>query len=164
MPDTWWPDYNSSISDYEERFFSRVLEGHTIQDLLSDIEKPVVVDLLSSTSALRSLFSNMPNKDTFGIAVSSQDLRTPEEIAVDKSLGITQISGGLTTSKSLKEVEKALAGRKADLILERGGLGVDFLPFHPMFYAVNMQRIWNMLNSENGIILMPCSKTTSRSN
>ena len=109
---------------------------------------------MASTAALRELFSYIPSdRSRVGIAVSLEDLRTDEQKAADRRLGLVQISGDLTKTATWREINQTFAGRKAHLIFERAEMGLIHLPKNKFFYSVVINRIWDMLDY-GGILLM----------
>ncbi|MFA6992377.1 MAG: hypothetical protein WC269_03810, partial [Candidatus Gracilibacteria bacterium] len=153
-PDQRYSETQSSIDTYHN-WFINVLEGKTIADLLTDKEKPVVVDLMSSTGALASLFEELPQQDKLGIAVSLGDSRTEEYKAEDKKLGIVQVVGDIVSSSTWRDIKKELQGRKADLIMERALGGWNHIPYSKLLYLTLLQRAWNILADGGTILLQP---------
>jgi hypothetical protein len=145
---------HSPIDVYRNWFFS-VLKGHTIVDLVINEEKPVVIDLMSATGALSTLFEKLPQRDKLGIAVSLGDSRTDEDIAEDNSLGIEQVVGDIVSSSTWRDIKESLQGRKADLIMERSLGGIRTLPCSKLVYLTLLQRAWDILADEGTMLLQP---------
>ncbi len=150
--DEIWPAYNSPIETYQ-RFFRYALRGRQITDIVAGYEEPVVIDLMSPSGTLLDLFTNVSPVKGFGIAVTLDELRAPEVQAIDSRMGIQQISGDLLQSKTWKRLSEALGPRKANLILERPLGGMEYVPDHGGFFAVALQRMWNML-ATGGMLLL----------
>lgn len=153
-PDQRYSEVQSSIDTYRD-WFRGVLEGKTIQQLLTGKEKPVVVDLMSSTGALASLFEKLRQKDKLGIAVSLGDSRTEEYKAEDEPLGIVQVVGDVVSSSTWRAIDRELKGRKADLILERAFGGWNHVPESNRLYLTLFQRTWGILADEGTMLLQP---------
>jgi hypothetical protein len=157
-----WGFYNSSLEEYQIAF-SPVLGQTKIQNLIADTKDPVVVDLMAPTGTLRDLFSVIPEGNKKGISLSLCDLRSGRQKQKDKELGITQVTGDVTDSKTWSDLEKELNGRKANLIMERAVEGLDKLPVHAVFYASVLQKMWNMLDDEGVMLLqIPFLHTLSK--
>lgn len=151
-PDKNWGIYNSSLDAYE-RTFKHVLNGSTIEDLVSHKQDPVVIDIMAPAGTLAELFAHIPSRNKLGIAVGLEDIRTSEQKLRDNELGITSVKGDITKSSTWKEIESALDGKKVDLIIERAVGGLNQLPRHAVFYGITLQRMWHML-SDDGILLL----------
>lgn len=148
---------NWSGLDFYQVAFERVLEGRSIVDLFKDKEEPVVIDLMSPSTMLGELFHelNQQGKRGRGIAVALVDSRNDIEKERDEKLGVIQLEGDLTRSNTWRAVEQSLPeGKKADVIISRPALAYDFLPNHPGFYSYALQKIWNMLSSDSGTLLI----------
>ncbi|QQG41851.1 MAG: hypothetical protein HYV90_00865 [Candidatus Woesebacteria bacterium] len=154
----YWKTYGSSIEDYDKSFRA-VLEGGHIVDLVRDSNEPVVVDLMSSTEAIASLFGQLSQSNKLGIAVSSEDDRLPDKKRRDDQMGIKHVPGDLSQPASWKTLKETLGGRKANLILERGGMGVQSLPFNENFYGYVFNRLWEIVSEDGGTILIQGSTT-----
>jgi hypothetical protein len=152
VSDKDWDYYNSSLKHYEQTFAS-FLQGRGMESLLEGKADPVVIDIMAPTGTIRELFDRLPQGPKTGIAVSLEDLRSPEQVEIDASLGIIQVTENLLNSKVWKRIQTKLDGRKADLIIERGFGGLYRLPEHPVFFAIALQRMWSML-AEDGTMLL----------
>src|SRR5947209_7258940 len=64
-----WPSYNAEVGGYEAMFQSVLPEGK-LHKLLSSVKSPVVIDLMSPSSALYSLFKELSQESKLGIAVT----------------------------------------------------------------------------------------------
>jgi hypothetical protein len=147
-----WGIYDSPVYDYEITF-SPILGRSRISDLLKYKPSPVVVDLMASSRALRTLFRDLPQRDTFGIALSIGSVRTKKEKSMDKARGIRVVNGNLNRPRTLERARKLLGGRKVDLVMARPVAGLDHLINHPLNYAVIGRKLWSMLD-ENGAMLL----------
>lgn len=150
---TQWTFYGSPLKAYEQTFGS-VLDGTSIRSFVSGKTFPVVLDLMSPSETLRDLFMDIRDRDKIGIAVSLSDHRANYAKRVDKRLGISQIAGDITRSSTWDEIVTKLGGRKADLIMERGSLGLIYIPQHPKFQAIMINKLWDSLSSNNGMLLL----------
>lgn len=148
-----WPRYDSDFLDYLDRFREVIPSSYKVIDTLQKKTSPVVVDLMSSTAALASLFYDLPQDTKLGIAVGRSDPRDLREKTRDERLGISLIEGNIASANTWKALEKALNGQKADLIVECGGWGLDFIPASRDFHAAVARRAWNLLKSDNGLLL-----------
>jgi hypothetical protein len=133
--------------------FAVVAEEYKLIDDLQKKPFPVVVDLMASTDALASLFYDLPSENKLGIAIGRSDKRTAQEKLRDEKLGVSLITGDITSWKTWRELENALLGRKADLIVESAGWGLDFVPLSREFHIAVARRAWKLLSSNNGLIL-----------
>lgn len=148
-----WDVYGSGIGDYERQFLS-VLGGKSLVDFVKERQAPVTaIDLMGSSEALGDLFKKALNNSAFGIAVSLKDKRGIEQIERDRNLNIHQVAGDLMMASTWRKIEKIMAGRKADLIMERAVLGLSSLPYDDNFYRLILSRIWDMLNNDEGMFI-----------
>lgn len=143
--------YYSDINSYEQTFVE-VLGGVSIHELLKNKPFPVVLDLMGSSSAIASSLEQLPGPK-LGVAVSLEDRRNIMRRMSDKMSSVKQIRGDISRSSTWDEIEKHLQGHKADLIIERAGRGVDYLPRNPNFYAILLNKAWSLQNSDNGVLL-----------
>jgi|SRR5882724_70294 len=148
-----WGAYGSDLSTYNLTFFG-VLNGTPLEDLISTKEQPLVVDLMAPSGTLAELFRILPQQKKRGICVSLVDQRISFERERDEVLGIKQLKGDLTERKTWEILEGEMKGQKADLIIERGLGGVDYLPNHGRFYGPALQRVWKMTSKNYGTILL----------
>lgn len=124
-----------------------------IVEFVSARSAPVVIDLMSPSNAIASLFEAANKKDAFGIAVSLRDRRKDLRKKRDQELNIHQLAGDLMKASTWDAIEKELDGRKADLILERAIGGLSCIPDSVGFYAVALNRIWKLLSDQGGVFL-----------
>ncbi len=150
---TQWTYYDSPIREYEEEF-KALLPYASIKSFVFQKPSPVVLDLMAPSGALRSLFKDLRQKDKLGVAVSLSDLRLTRRRKADTNLGIHQIAGDITRSSTWDRIDVELKGRKADLIMERAGLGLFYVSNNIRFYAIMISKMWNLLASDNGMILV----------
>lgn len=160
-----WNTQDSNFYDYLERFFidgksfnsreySKLKDGYKIIDDLQAKSSPVVIDFMSTTAALASLFYDLPQEKKLGIAIGRRDNRTDYEKKRDERLGIHQIAGDIMDFSTWKKIKKVLDDRKADLIVESGLLGVAYLPVNSNFYGTIARRGWNLLNPDGGLMIV----------
>lgn len=152
-PDRNWPYYNSEPSSYDKDF-KEAFRGKTLQGVIASFTDPVVIDLMAPSGTLAGVFKNIPGEGKLGIAVSLEDIRTDEVKARDQGLGIEQVEGDVTKGSTWRKIENHLAGRKADLIIERAFGGLDCIPEDPFFYAYCLQRMWSFLNPNHGMMVL----------
>ena len=57
------------------------------------------------------------------------------------------------SGRTWRDVESALDGRKANLIMERAIQGMENVPNHKKFYAVVLNRVWHLLEPRGGTLL-----------
>jgi hypothetical protein len=146
-----WDMYGKDISDYGWSFLGILDEN--IKDLLKNKKNPVVIDLMSPTDAISSLFSEIPDEKKLGLAVSLEDLRKRKKKKQDAEMNIKEIAGDILESSTWDVIEKELNGRKADLIMERAVDGLDCIPRNPKLYAILLNKAWKLLSRDGGILL-----------
>lgn len=149
-----WIYYGSPLRDYGN-IFEGVLGETSMESLvLGKAEPPVILDILSPISkALRESFGKMKGENKLGIAVSLSDLRPDKLKKADEELGLHQIAGDITKSSTWDEISCKLGDRKADLIISRGGEGLLYIPSHPKFYAIMVNKMWSFLNLRGRLLL-----------
>ena len=147
-----WPAYDRDFHAYMVDF-SHVVNEAVLFMQLERIQSPVIIDFMSSTYAIASLLVDLGNKDGLGIAVGRKDNRDIFQKRRDESLGIHQIAGDLLQGRVWAETRKLLSGRKANLILEDGALAWDFIPNNRGLYGLMLNRTWDLLSSEGGVLL-----------
>ncbi len=144
-----WPIYDSDHNAYKKHFseFKSSIEN------VAKIENPVIIDLLSSSSAIRGLFLHTLEKDMKGISVALEDLRPDNMREIDRRLHVTHLVGDLGKPSTWDNIKKTLGDKKANLILERGYAGVAHLPQDPLYFLYAMNKIWSMLSSSDGTFI-----------
>lgn len=150
---TQWTYYGSDIGKYEEEFKS-LLPCTSIESFISQKTSPVILDIMSPPNALRSLFKGLRQEDRLGVAVSLSDLRSARRKKADTDLGIHQIAGNVMMPSTWNRIGAKLKNRKADLIMERGGLGLIYIPDSLRFYAIMANKMWDILSPDNGMLLL----------
>lgn len=148
-----WITYGSSTDDYDKSFRSVLGESHII-DFVRGSPEPIVIDLMSSTEALASLFTQLPQQHKLGISVSLEDTRRQEEKTRDTALGVKHLEGDLSVTSTWKNLKDKLKGKRADLILSRSGMGIHHVPFNEKYYAYVLNRLWEMVSENDGVILI----------
>lgn len=148
-----WPVYDSPIAYYDSSF-AKVLNGVRIADLIRDKKSPVVLDLMASTSALTTLFEQLPYGDKFGLAVSLEDKGKEQRRLTNQEMGISHIVGDLNKPVTWDRIKQKLGGRKADLIMQRAGAGLQRIPVDIEGYKSLLQDLWDFLAPSRGIMLM----------
>lgn len=162
-PLTGWAVYESEIDDYILSFQDAFSE-RGLTDFIQGRPSPVVIDMMSSTGALASLFARLPDKSKRGIAVCLEDARDAVQKTRDEGLGIRLVTGDVMCSATWRKIDEVLNGQPADLIIERAEAGLDYLPIHKRFYAMMAQRAWRVLSREEGMLLaqMPPHRSLER--
>lgn len=152
-----WTIFNNYFSDYMIDFNRVDREGWipSFIEYLKSQGTATIVDFMSSTDAVRSLARGLLRKvDVHGIAVGFSDRRTDLEKEQDEDLGISFVPGNLNKGKTWRDITDKLNGRKADLIMERGYGGLHYVPTDKRFQRVVLSRMWDMLGSENGMLIV----------
>lgn len=149
----WWV-YGSSYENYLKDFMEVQAFPDEIINRLRQKEKPVVIDLLASTGALRSLAQTLKPTKFKGLAVGFHDSRDPDEINEDLSNGIEYIAGDLSDRTTWDKIDAWLGEEKADFIMSRAVGGLHRLPTNLGFAGHAIHRVWNALNPENGIAIL----------
>ena len=144
-----WPIYDSTDKDYDKHFSEFKIRTADI----AQKESPVIIDLLSSSSAIRRIYLNTLDENMKGVSVSVEDLRHVNICEIDKRLNITHIVGNLGKPAVWDRIKTLLGDKKADLIIERGYAGVAYLPQDSLYFLYTMNKIWNMLSSKRGIFI-----------
>lgn len=152
-----WGIHDSNIADYDATFYD-LLHGRSLADLMGERAEqtgrpPVVVDLLSSPAALRSMAAVLGHQHGTtieGISVALTDKRLTEQRNRDTMQGIQHVAGDVVQGQTRRQFRHALDGRTADLVIERGIMGLAFLPDHPQFYAFALDAIWSVLHRDGG--------------
>jgi hypothetical protein len=149
-----WGVYNSPLVKYQKTF-DPVLQGQPIAELVSQKSNPLVIDLMSSTTALADLFYRLPDvPGKRGIALSLADMREDWEKKRDDELGLVQLAGDLTKSSTWRALKDETEGIGADLILERSVLGVNVLPIHSIYYAYAIAKVWGLMSPDHSVALI----------
>jgi hypothetical protein len=148
----YWPLYNSGIDSYQKTF-EEVLCEKEIPDLLKRFERPIIIDLMASTSAIRDLCSQGRIIPEIGIAVGINDARTEREKLRDSNINIVHIEGNLLNFETWRKIGRKLDGRKASLILERASGGLSYIPINKRFYNLALNELWQILDDNGGTLL-----------
>lgn len=151
--DISWSTYGSLVRSYESTFVE-VLGDRKLADLLRQKPHPTVIDLMAPSDTLADLFVQLPQSGKLGIVLSLEDLRSDSTKERDEALGIKQVSGDITRPGIWKDLRLELKGRKADLIMERAMGGLNNLPKDKRFYSYALANLWNMLDTNGGILLL----------
>lgn len=64
------------------------------------------------------------------------------------------INGDLKKSNTWEDLSEKMEGKKANLIMERGYAGLDFIPTDLYFQQVVMSRMWDMLDPNGGLMVL----------
>lgn len=149
-PSNAWSVFGSSYKDYCDYFrVSPSLFESFIEDKRKSGHEPFALDLLASTTALRSL-------GVSGIAVGLTDPRNPIEKSADRGkrevLAIDLYHDRKTAWKVIED-KLLKSGRDSfDLIMQRGIAGLDLIGRGPLRRLYHLQQMWNIL-APNGLIL-----------
>lgn len=146
-----WKTYESHIDSYDETF--RLALGTSIGSFIKDRKSPVVVDIMSPSFTLVSLFAKVSDKNKFGLAVSLRDERTRVRKWIDRVVNVRQLAGDIMLSATWRNIDEVMQGRKADLIMERALAGLNILPPHPKLYAILINKAWKILSDKEGVML-----------
>lgn len=150
--ESWWY-YGRHIKEYQEEFRG-ILGGDEIVNIVRDRPSPVVIDFMGLSDTLASLFKKLPKeKPRFWLAISLEDKRNKRKRKRDNMLNIEQLAGDITEASTWREINARLQGRKADLIMERATMGLAYIPIHPKFYSIAINKAWQMLSEQGGMIL-----------
>lgn len=147
-----WKIYESHIDSYDDRF--RLALGTSIVSFVKDRKSPVVVDFMSPSFTLLSLFAKVSDKNKFGLAVSLRDERTRVRKWMDRTYNVRQLTGDIMLPVTWRNIDEVMQGRKADLIMERALGGLNILPPHPKLYAILINKAWKILSDKEGVMLL----------
>ncbi len=155
-----WDIYNSSIEAYLSEAFNSLMTEAELKEILSRREHIVAIDFLASTAALASLFWGRANKK-MALSVAIEDNRSRQQDERDARLGIQHLVGDISRSFTWQAIEDRLDGDKADLILERGAGGLDYIPKHRRFYGIVLKKAWTLLSAHDGLMLIQTPTTAT---
>lgn len=147
-----WKTYESDIGSYDDIF--RLALGTNIASFVKDRKSPVIVDLMSPSFTLVSLFVKVADKKKFGLAVSLRDERTRVRKWIDRAVNLRQLAGDIMLPATWRNIDEVMQERKADLIMERALGGLDILPPHPKLYAILINKAWKILSDKEGVMLL----------
>ena len=147
-----WKTYESDIGSYDDTF--RLALGISIASFVKDRKSPVVVDLMSPSFALLSLFAKVSDKNKFGLVVSLRDERTRVRKMIDRGMNVRQLAGDIMSSATWRDIDEVMQGRKADLIMERALGGLNNIPIHLSLYAILINKAWRILSHKEGTMLL----------
>lgn len=149
--------YDKSIFEYQNDF-NKILQEESIVYFVNEKPSPVVIDFMGPSNAIAILFSRLslfsPDKTKFGLAISLEDRRSKGQVERDEKLNIQQLAGNIMEASTWRRVKDALQGRTADLIMERAAGGLKHIPVHEKFYAIAINKAWQMLSNQNGMLLV----------
>ena len=146
--------YNTPLKKYND-WFSEVLEGRRLEDLIEGLESPVVIDLMSSPHALHDI---LPEGKGMGISVSLGDLRNKTQIDKDNLSNITHIAGKIEDSSTWHEIQRKLNSKKVNLVMEFAQGGLESIPIDPIFFISTLRNIWRLLDTDGYAVLQVPSK------
>lgn len=160
LKDDSWEFTGSHVGDYD-RSFEAVLGGRTIAGCVIERarytqERPFVLDVLSTPAAPVSLALQVEAAGVamHGISASLTDRRNDRAKSEDLLLGVQHVAGDLATHQGRHRLRRVLAGRKADVILERGVGGLRTFPQHPLFVSIALCALWDTLRSDGGRMIV----------
>lgn len=146
--------YGMNSSAYQKDF-DKILHGESIVHFVGKRRSPVVIDFMGQVNAIEDIFRWLPpSKTKFGLAVSLEDLRSEQQVEIDEAYNIKQLAGNIMEASTWRRVKDALQGRKAHLIMERAVGGLQHIPVHEKFYAIAISKAWQMLSSQNSMLLV----------
>lgn len=152
-----WKVSGSDFSDYLVDFKNFIKSSKVMDHVekLKYVRNPVIIDLMSSTHALQDLYLNYLDMNPIaGLAVSPDDIRSSSERECDDIYNITHLNGNLRDPQTWKDMNAWLNGRKASLIMSRPFAGLRYIPTRPLFYKSVMTRLWDMLDSDGGMMML----------
>ncbi len=153
-----WGTDNSPLSEYDSDF-AYVLGGETIVNLVRGKEDVCVVDLMSSTTAVRDLLGQLPPVRKRGFALRLSEVRTDEEKAADEALDIKQQLGDITAASTLEKTKGDVGEGNADIVMMHAVGGGLNLPPSWIYYRRLMRSIWYMLSPNGGTALLQIPST-----
>ncbi len=136
--------------------FAEVLPGESLSHLIESSRqrtgKGLVLDFMGYGQALRDL------PLTSGLAVALGDPRSEQEKQWDARRNIAFVEGNVLKRSTWNEMQRWLDKQEVDdkkfnLILSRPVRGLDNLTDHKGVNIVLLQRGWQMLSSQNGVLL-----------
>ncbi|MFA5135849.1 MAG: hypothetical protein WC489_00470 [Patescibacteria group bacterium] len=138
--------YGESPSDLQRRLIAE----------LRSSGNPVVIDLMTNSTVTlatlyRQIYSIYPGAPFFGISCGDW---LYEQTEIDKNMGLVYVSGNLRSNETWTKIEDQLGQRKAHLIIERAHGGLSYIPIRPSFLKIAMAKMWNMLDENNGLLLL----------
>ncbi len=151
--DAHWATFYSSFDDYMNEF-KELIPQESIMYYLAAQQKPVVMDFLSPTYAVRSLLKRLPQQTKRGIAIGYEDTRIEEDKIADKSLGIDMLPLDMNKPDSFRKIDDLLHPDHAHLIMSRSDAGMYHIPVNNWYYRITLARMWRMLHPEGGMILL----------
>lgn len=155
-PHDVWPVEDNSFDDYLAYF--DLDEEPFLRQFLASLESknpPVIIDLMASTTAIRSLCGGrLKPKQIKGLAVSLFDKRSSSVQEDEQKLGITHLTGDLIKSTTWNQIQDWLGNQKAHLIIEHGIAGLNYLPHRLNYYRAVLNRMWDMLDPEGGLLYL----------
>lgn len=148
-----WAEDDSPIEIYEE-LFEDVLGDITIVEFVKSRPSPIVIDLMSQSAALASLFRLLPRGHCqLGLSVALSDKRTGIEETQNADSKIKHLAGDILSNDTWKKIDNELVGRKADLIMERANAGLTLIPHENIVHAVLLRKAWKILNKNGGMLI-----------
>jgi hypothetical protein len=147
-----WPIYGSRIESYENDF-GPVLDGISISSFVKQKSAPVVIDLMSPSDTLASLFMKISDRPKLGIALSYKDKRDKDQLRRDENSNIKQLTGDILELETWEKIEETLDGKKADLIMERALRGKHYVTPDIRIHAVLLNKAWKLLSNDHGMLL-----------
>lgn len=139
-----------------EASFAEVLPRGNLSQLVElsrqEIRKGLVLDFMGYGQVLREL------PLTGGLAVALTDPRSKKNKESDTQRNISFVEGNVLRSSTWNEIKNWLAKQETDdqrfdLILSRPVRGLDALTNHHKVSIIILQRLWQLLSSQNGVLL-----------
>lgn len=98
-------------------------------------------------------------KETFGITLADHRRKWQTKIDEYKNLGHklnhNVVEGDILSGSLYDNLEEKLNGRKADLIIERMFLGLEFMPAEPYKLSSILEKWYEMLNEDGIMFVQP---------
>lgn len=124
-----WGAYEQGYSHYMEDLAPLEYYPDEILNTLHSAEKPVVVDVMSSTGMLQDLVVRyLKYKRGKYIAVGRFDNRMEFREGRDTALGITMVEGNVKDLSTWQELKTTLGDDEADFVIARPLAGLYFVP------------------------------------
>ena len=140
-----WSMYGSNFKDYLRSFGTRI--GTLLEEEIRLRESMICIDLLSDTTALRTMKKYYGITHFRGLSVSNSDSRPRRIRELDQSHGITHLNGNLLKSSTWGNIGLWVGqDNQVDIILERGGRGLHYIPNNSLYFGAILNRCLGLLN------------------
>lgn len=151
--DGLWGAYEESYSNYMEDLAFLEYYPDEIINTLRGVDKPVVVDVMSSTGMLHDLVARYLNyKKGKYVAVGRYDNRMEYIDGVEKKMGISMIEGNVKDLSTWQELGKTLGDDEAHFVIARPLAGLYFLPTLASVGYRAFNEAYGLLKDEGSIL------------